>query len=38
MAEKLTLVSEELTAEYLVEQRRPDWSEFENGLQNKTDG
>lgn len=38
MAEKLMLVSEELTAKYLVEQRRPDWSEFENGLQNKTDG
>ena len=38
MAEKLMLVSEELTAEYLVEQERPAWSEFENGLQNKTDG
>jgi len=31
MAEELMRVSEELTAEYLVEQKRPDWSEYENG-------
>lgn len=38
MAEELMRVSEELTSDYLVEQERPDWSEFENGLQRKTDG
>lgn len=32
MAEELMRVSEELTAEYLVEQQRPDESELENGL------
>lgn len=38
MAEQLMRVSEELTADYLVEQERPDWSEFEGGLQKKSDG
>lgn len=38
MAEKLMLVSEELTAKYLVEPERPDWIEVENGQQYKTDG
>ncbi len=37
-AEELVRVSEELTADYLVEQERPDWNEFENGLRKKTDG
>lgn len=37
LAERLMSVSEELTADYLVEQERPDWSEFENGLRKKTD-
>lgn len=31
MSEKLVSVSKELTEAYLVEQERPDWSEFENG-------
>jgi NAD(P)-dependent dehydrogenase (short-subunit alcohol dehydrogenase family) len=38
MAKKLMRVSEELTAEYLVEWRRPEWSELDDDLQNKTDG
>ncbi len=37
MAQRLMLVSEELTAEYLVEPRRADWSEPDDALQNKTD-
>ena len=32
MAERLMQVSEELTKDYLVEQRRPDGSEFKNGI------
>jgi NAD(P)-dependent dehydrogenase (short-subunit alcohol dehydrogenase family) len=32
MASRLWVVSEELTRDYLVEHKRPDWSEFENGL------
>ncbi len=32
MADRLWLVSEELTRDYLVEHERPDWDEFENGL------
>ncbi len=32
LAEKLFDVSAELTADYLVEQKRPDWENFENGL------
>ena len=31
MAEELMQVSQELTADYLVEQERPDWSDYENG-------
>ena len=31
MSEKLMRVSEELTADYLVEQERPDWGRFDNG-------
>ena len=31
MAEELMRVSEELTADYLVELKRPDWSDYENG-------
>lgn len=38
LAEQLMRVSEELTADYLVEQKRPDWSDFENGLRKKADG
>lgn len=38
MAEKLMRVSEELTADYLVEPKRPDWTEFERGAQGKTEG
>lgn len=37
MAEELMRVSQELTADYLVEQKRPDWSEFENGWPTKSD-
>lgn len=35
MAEQLMRVSEELTAEYLVELKRPDWSDYENGWPTK---
>ena len=40
MAEKLMRVSQELTADYLVEQKRPDWNDFENGVRRpqKADG
>lgn len=38
LAEDLMRVSEELTAPYLVEQERPDWSEFENGVRGKRGG
>jgi len=38
LAEDLMRVSEELTAGYLVEQERPDWSEFENGVRGDRDG
>ena len=31
MAEELMQVSQELTADYLIEQERPDWSDYENG-------
>ena len=31
MAEELMQVSQELTADYLVEQERPDWSDYDNG-------
>ncbi|MGI9236482.1 MAG: SDR family NAD(P)-dependent oxidoreductase, partial [Woeseiaceae bacterium] len=31
MAGELMRVSEELTADYLIEQKRPDWDDFENG-------
>lgn len=32
LAAALMRVSEEITGDYLVEQERPDWSEFENGV------
>jgi len=35
MAEKLMQVSEQLTDPYLVNQDRPDWSEFNNGIRGK---
>ncbi len=38
LAEQLMNVSEELTADYLVEQERPDWSEFEHGVRGDRDG
>ena len=38
MADRLWLVSEELTRDYLVRQERPDWSEFENGLRGTGEG
>jgi len=37
LAEQLMRVSEEMTADYLVQQERPDWSDFQNGLRKKTD-
>lgn len=36
-ATRLWEVSTALTAEYLVELQRPDWSEFENGLRKRDD-
>jgi NAD(P)-dependent dehydrogenase (short-subunit alcohol dehydrogenase family) len=36
-ASRLWLLSEELTRDYLVEIKRPDWNEFENGLRKKRD-
>lgn len=36
-ASRLWLLSEELTRDYLVEIKRPDWSEFQNGLRKKRD-
>jgi hypothetical protein len=36
MASRLWVVSEELTRDYLVEHKRPDWSEFENGLRKRS--
>jgi NAD(P)-dependent dehydrogenase (short-subunit alcohol dehydrogenase family) len=38
MADRLWFLSEELTREHLVEHRRPDWSEFENGLRKRGKG
>ncbi|MDH3586223.1 MAG: SDR family NAD(P)-dependent oxidoreductase [Gammaproteobacteria bacterium] len=32
MADRLWVVSEQLTRDYLVKHERPDWDEFENGL------
>jgi NAD(P)-dependent dehydrogenase (short-subunit alcohol dehydrogenase family) len=32
MADRLWVVSEQLTRDYLVKHQRPDWNEFENGL------
>ena len=32
MADRLWLLSEEMTRDYLVEHETPDWSDFENGL------
>lgn len=37
LAGELMRVSEELTADYLVAQERPDWSEFENGVRGDRD-
>jgi NAD(P)-dependent dehydrogenase (short-subunit alcohol dehydrogenase family) len=37
MAEELYRISEDLTADYLVEQERPDPSEFDNGPRKKQD-
>ncbi len=37
LAEELMTVSETLTADYLVEQERPDWSEFEHGVRGDRD-
>ncbi len=37
LAERLMQVSEELTADYLVAQERPDWSEFKNGVRGDRD-
>lgn len=37
LAEDLMRVSEDLTAGYLVEQERPDWSEFEHGVRGDRD-
>ena len=34
-ATELWQISHALTAEYLVEHSRPDWSEFENGLRRR---
>ncbi|MDH4046616.1 MAG: SDR family oxidoreductase [Gammaproteobacteria bacterium] len=34
-ASRLWLASEELTRDYLVEIKRPDWNEFENGIRKK---
>lgn len=36
MADRLWVVSEELTRDYLVTHERPDWSEFENGLRKSS--
>jgi WW domain-containing oxidoreductase len=35
-ASRLWLVSEDLTRDYLVKIRRPDWNDFENGLRKKS--
>lgn len=37
MATRLWQLSEQLTADYLVEHERPDWSEFEHGLRKRTE-
>lgn len=37
MAEELMSVSQELTADYLIEQKRPDWNDYENGWPTKKD-
>jgi NAD(P)-dependent dehydrogenase (short-subunit alcohol dehydrogenase family) len=38
MADKLWVVSEEMTRDYLVKHERPDWNEFENGLRKTGKG
>lgn len=38
MADRLWVVSEELTRGYLVKHERPDWTEFENGLRKSRKG
>lgn len=35
MADRLWVVSEQLTQDYLVKHERPDWTEFENGLRKR---
>jgi len=37
MADRLWLLSEELTRDYYVKHERPDWNDFENGLRKKKD-
>ena len=37
LAERLFEASETMTADYLVEQKRPDWSQFEDGLPKKSE-
>lgn len=37
MAAELMRVSEELTSDYLVDQKRPDWGDYKNGWPTKTD-
>ncbi len=37
LAGELMQISESLTADYLVEQERPDWSEFEHGVRGDRD-
>jgi NAD(P)-dependent dehydrogenase (short-subunit alcohol dehydrogenase family) len=38
MADRLWVVSEEMTRDYLVKHERPDWNEFENGLRKTGKG
>ena len=38
LSEELWSVSEELVGDYMVELRRPDWNEFENGLRRRGTG
>ncbi len=37
MAEELMRLSQSLTADYLLEQERPDWSDYENGWPTRTE-
>ncbi len=38
MADRLWLLSEEMTRDYLVKHEVPDWNEFENGLRRRSGG